>query len=170
MGFNIKEVMTSGEIKRFIKFPHKLYRNNKQYVPVLDSDEYKTLTASPSLEYCKIRMWVAVSDSGEIIGRIAGIYNPRSNEFQNEQRVRFGWFDFIDDKSVAKALLEKVSEWGKDLGMKEMHGPLGYNTWNRQGMLTEGFENLPPVNCLYNFPYYSTIMDQLGMEKQFDWV
>lgn len=170
MGFNIKEVMTSGEIKRFIKFPHKLYRNNKQYVPVLDSDEYKTLTASPSLEYCKIRMWVAVSESGEIIGRIAGIYNPRSNEFQNEQRVRFGWFDFIDDKSVAKALLEKVSEWGKELGMKEMHGPLGYNTWNRQGMLTEGFENLPPVNCLYNFPYYSTIMDQLGMEKQFDWV
>lgn len=170
MGFIIKEVNSPGEIKKFIKFPHKLYRGNKQYVPVLDSDEFKVLTSSPSLEYCKLKMWLVTDGSGEIAGRIAGIYNPRSNEYHNENRVRFGWFDFINNKEVASLLLQKVSEWGRELGMAEMHGPLGYNTWNRQGMLTEGFENLPPVNCLYNYPYYNDIMEELGMEKQIDWV
>lgn len=170
MGFKIKEVVTSAEIKKFIKFPHKLYSSNKQYVPVLDSDEFKVLTSSPSLEYCKIKMWVAVSQEGEIVGRIAGIYNPRSNEVHNEKRVRFGWFDFIEDKEVASALLQKVEEWGRELGMKEMHGPLGYNTWNRQGMLTEGFDNIPPINCLYNYAYYPRIMEELGVGKQVDWV
>ncbi len=170
MGFKIREVITSAEIKRFIKFPHKLYKSNKQYVPVLDSDEFKALTASPSLEYCKIKMWVALSDKNEIVGRIAGIYNPRSNDIHNEKRVRFGWFDFIEDKELALALLQMVSDWGKELGMTQMHGPLGYNTWSRQGMLIEGFENIPPINCLYNYSYYPRIMEELGIGKQVDWV
>lgn len=170
MGFKIEEVITSADIKKFIKFPHKLYSSNKQYVPVLNSDEFKVLTDSPSLEYCKIKMWVAISEQKEIVGRIAGIYNPRSNEVHKEKRVRFGWFDFIEDKKVAEALLEKVAEWGKGFGMTEMHGPLGYNTWNRQGMLIEGFENIPPINCLYNFAYYPRIMEELGIGKQVDWV
>ena len=44
MGFTIKEVKTSEEIKEFIKFPHSLYKKSKEYVPVLDSDEYKIFT------------------------------------------------------------------------------------------------------------------------------
>ncbi len=170
MGFTICDVSSPAEIKEFIKFPHKLYKSCEQYVPVLDSDEFRILTKSPSLEYCTIKMWVARDKDGNVIGRIAGIYNPRSNEFHNQQRVRFGWFDFIEKKDVAEALLTKVLEWGSELGMKEIHGPLGFNTWNRQGMLIEGFENLPPINCLYNYPYYSAIMEQLGYEKQIDWV
>jgi GNAT superfamily N-acetyltransferase len=170
MGFIIKEALTAKEIKDFVKFPHKLYRDCKQYVPVIDSDEFNMLTKSPSLDYCKIRMWMAIDDKGKIAGRIAAILNPRSNEYHNEKRVRFGWFDFIDNREVAAALLSKAEEWGKEEGMEEIHGPLGYNTLNRQGMLTEGFENTPPINCLYNYPYYNTIMNQLGYGKQMDWV
>jgi len=170
MGFKITEVATSHQIRQFIKFPHKLYKGNKQYVPVLDSDELSILTKSPSLEYCSLKMWMAVLDDGSIAGRIAGIINPRSNEYHLEKRIRFGWFDFINDKDIAEALLEKVASWGRENGLNEMHGPLGFNTLNRQGMLIEGFENVPPVNCLYNYPYYPAIMDQLGFGKQMDWV
>ena len=170
MQINIREVQTSREIKQFIRFPHKLYKGSKQYVPVLDSDELSVLTKSPSLDYCKIKMWLAYSEKKKIIGRIAGILNPRADEFQQYKRVRFGWFDFIDDADVAKALLDKVEEWGKEEGKTEIHGPLGYNTWNRQGMLFEGFENTPPINCLYNYSYYPKIMDLLGYNKQVDWI
>ncbi|OFY38611.1 MAG: hypothetical protein A2X18_00230 [Bacteroidetes bacterium GWF2_40_14] len=170
MQIEIREVITSSEIKKFIRFPHKLYKENKQYVPVLDSDEFSVLTKSPSLEYCKIRMWLAWSKDNKIVGRVAGIINPRADEFQHYQRIRFGWFDFIDDIEVAKALLDKVTEWGREEGKTEIHGPLGYNTWNRQGMLIEGFENTPSVNCLYNFSYYPEIMEELGYNKQVDWI
>ncbi len=166
----IREVLTTRDIKNFIKFPHKLYKHNKQYVPVLDFDEFKTLTRSPSLEYCKLKMWLAYSSKNEIVGRIAGILNPHANEFQECKRVRFGWFDFIDDVEVAGDLLDKVVQWGKEEQMNEIHGPLGFNTWNRQGMLVEGFENTPPSNCLYNYAYYPQIMEKLGYSKQLDWL
>ena len=170
MGFTIKEIDKSSDIKRFIKFPHKLYKSSKQYVPSLDVEEFAALTKSPSLEYCKIRFWLAYSGKGEIVGRIAGIYNPRSNEYHNERKIRFGWFDFIDDKEVATALLAKVEEWGREMDMAQIHGPLGYNTWGKQGILVEGFENIPPINCLYNYEYYSHFMDELDYEKQVDWI
>lgn len=146
MKFSIKEINSPYDIKKFIKFPHKLYKKCDQYVPVLDSDEYKILTQSPSLEYCEIKMWLAISETNDVVGRVAAIYNPRSNEYHNQKRVRFGWLDFIDDYDVLKSLIDKVVDWTKELGMSEIHGPLGYNTWNRQGMLIEGFENTPPIN------------------------
>jgi len=170
MNITIKEVVSSSDVARFIKFPHKLYKGNKQYVPVLNSDELSILTKSPSLDYCTLKMWLAYDSKGEITGRIAAILNPRSNEFHSQKRLRFGWFDFIEDIDVAKALIDKAVAWGKETGMDEIHGPLGYNTWNRQGMLVEGFENVPPINCLYNYPYYPEFMEKLGFEKQIDWM
>ena len=37
-------------------------------------------------------------------------------------------------------------------------------------MLVEGFENIPPFNCLYNFPYYNDLVTALGYEKECDWL
>jgi hypothetical protein len=129
----------------------------------------QTLTSCPSLAYCSMKLWLAYKE-GQIAGRIAGIVNPRANDLYQQTRVRFGWFDFIDDVEVAKALLDQVSTCGKSMGMNQMHGPLGFNTWHKQGMLTFGFEEIPPINCLYNHPYYPRIMDQLGFEKENDWL
>ncbi len=166
----IKEVSGRSDLNKFIRFPHKLYKNSKQYVPQLDSQERGVLTKSPSLEYCTIKMWLALSDNNEVVGRIAGIINPRSNEVHKNKRVRFGWLDFIDNPEVANKLMNAAIEWGKSLGMDEIQGPLGYNTWNRQGMLIEGFENTPPVNCIYNYPYYNDYLTGMGFVKDFDWI
>ncbi|MCK9304132.1 MAG: hypothetical protein PHP30_07215 [Bacteroidales bacterium] len=170
MHITVKEIHSKKDIREFIKFPHKLYKDNSNYVPVLDSDQYTSLTKSPSLEYCRIRMWLAFSPEGEIVGRIAAIMNPRVNEYQETKRIRFGWFDFVDDIEVSGALLRKVEEWGREEGMSEIHGPLAYNTWGRQGMLTEGFENTPPANCLYNYAYYPKHIETLNYSKQVEWI
>jgi len=169
MKVEIREASTSSDIRKFVRFPHKLYKNCKEYVPVFDAGEISSLTKSPSLEFCTIKLWLAWSD-GCIVGRIAGIHNPKANEYQGYTRIRFGWFDFVYDLDVAAGLLGKVESWGKDFGMNEIHGPLGYNTWYRQGVLVEGFENTPPANCLYNFPYYGEILEKLGYGKQLDWI
>jgi hypothetical protein len=170
MKVEIREAVTDAQIRAFVRFPHNLYKNCKQYVPVFDNGEIHSLTKSPSLEYCQIKLWLAYSERNEIIGRIAGIYNPKANEYQSNKRVRFGWFDFINNFEVASSLLSKVEKWGISLGMTEIHGPLGYNTWYRQGILIEGFENTPPSNCLYNFPYYGEMLERLGYGKQLDWI
>ncbi len=170
MQLEIREVKSSSDLKKFIGFPHKLYKGNAQYVPQLDSQERKILIDSPSLEYCKIKMWLAFDSSNDVVGRIAAIHNPRANEFHSYKRLRFGWYDFVDNAEVAEALMKRAEEWGRELGLTEIHGPLGYNTWNRQGMMIEGFENTPPVNCIYNYPYYPNYMDRMGFEKEVDWI
>ena len=170
MKITVKEITSKSDIKRFVRFPHKLFKGNKQYVPSLDIDEISILTKSPSLEYCKIKLWLATDEDNVVIGRVAGIFNPRSNEFHTEKRVRFGWIDFIENFEVAEALIKCVENWGRELGMEEIHGPLSFNTWGKQGMMIEGFENIPPVNCIYNYPYYPDYLERMGYGKQLDWI
>ena len=169
MQIEVKEVSTKKEFRIFYTFQNRLYKNVPNYVPSLNIDQKVTLKSDPAIEYCERKLWLAWKD-GKAVGRIQGIINPRYNEFYNLKRIRFGWFDFIEDFEVAKALLDTAMAWGRERGMTEIHGPLAYNTLGRQGMLVEGYENLPPTNCLYNFPYYVDYMNKLGFEKEADWV
>lgn len=170
MTFEIKEVSTKKEMKRFARFPLQLYKNHPQYVPSLVGDEIKSIWNSPSLNYCQQKAWIAYNNRNKVIGRIVGIVNPRANELYGYKRIRFGWFDVVDDFSVAEALLKTVINWGAGLGMTEIHGPLGYNTWNKQGMMIEGFERIPQFNCIYNYPYYPKFLERMGFAKELDWL
>jgi len=165
----ITEVTSKKDLKAFVRFPLDLYKDCPQYVPALDSDQYKSLTKVSTLSYCQRKMWL-VRDDGKVVGRICGMINPRYNEIYNTKRARFGWFDCINDLEVARLLIETAEKWAKEQGMEEIHGPLYYNTLGKQGMLVEGFENIPPFNCLYNFAYYNDLVTALGFEKECDWI
>lgn len=154
---------------KFIKFPDELYKGNAQYVPALHSDQVKSLTKVSSLSYCKQRMWM-VLDGRKVVGRICGMINPRFNDRYNTRRARFGWFDTINDLEVARLLLGTAEQWARSEGMNEIHGPLYYNTLGKQGMLVDGFENIPPFNCIYNYPYYNDLVTALGYGKECDWL
>ncbi len=169
MEYKVVEVLSKKDLRRFIRFPLDLYRDCKQYVPALNSDQVKSLTKVSTLSYCKRRMWM-VLDGDRVVGRICAMINPRYNALYDKKRIRFGWFDTIDDLAVARLLIGTAEAWAKEEGMTEIHGPLYYNTFGKQGMLVEGFENVPPFNCLYNYPYYNTLLEQLGFGKECDWV
>ena len=136
MQIEVKEVSTKKEFRIFYTFQNRLYRNVPNYVPSLNIDQKVTLKSDPAIEYCERKLWLAWKD-GRAVGRIQGIINPRYNEYYNLKRIRFGWFDFIEDFNVAKALLDTAMAWGREKGMTEIHGPLAYNTLGRQGMLVE---------------------------------
>ena len=166
----VKEISKKCDIRKFIKFPDRLYKDCKQYVPALHGDQMKSLTKAAPLRYCKRKLWLAYDGDGKVVGRICAMINPRYNELYSKKRVRFGWFDTIEDIDVARALISAAEAWAKSEGMTEIHGPLYYNTAGKQGMLIEGYDKLPVFNCYYNFPYYNDFMEQLGFAKECDWV
>lgn len=172
--YKIVEVTSDKDLMRFIKFPDELYKDCEQYVPALHSDQKRSLTKVSTLKYCKRKMWMVLdysaSAKGKVVGRICGMINPRYNELYNKKRARFGWFDTINDKEVASLLLNTAEAWAKSEGMNEIHGPLYYNTLGKQGMLVEGYENIPPFNCIYNYPYYNDLVTALGYTKECDWI
>lgn len=167
--YRIKEVLNKKDLMRFIKFPDELYKGCEQYVPALHKGQAKTLMHSAALAHCERKMWI-VEDGNKVAGRICGIINRRYNEKYGTRRTRFGWFDTINDIEVARLLIETAAAWAKEKGMDEIHGPLQYNTFGRQGMLVDGFDKVAPFSCLYNYPYYADFMVELGFEKECDWI
>ncbi len=165
----ITEVQSRKDLKKFVKFPDTLYKDCPQYVPALHGDQIHSLTDVASAKYCPHKLWL-VWEGKTIVGRICAMVNPRYNEYYKTKRARFGWFDTINDIEVARLLLSTAEAWAKEMGMNEIQGPLYYNTLGKQGMLIEGYENIPPFNCYYNFPYYNDLVTQLGFKKEFDWI
>ena len=168
--YTVKEVTSRRDLKRFITFVDDLYKGCDMFVPPLHKGQERDLMHSPSLQYCTRKMWIAEDADGKVVGRICAMINPRYNEKYDKRRVRFGWFDLINDIEVAQLLMGTAESWAKENGMEEIHGPLFYNTLGRQGMLIEGFDKLPPFSCLYNYPYYVELVEQLGFEKECDWI
>ena len=159
----IRTVTNNRELKQFIRFYYDLYRGSKYAVPFLFFDEWNTLSRdkNPSFECCDTEYFMAFR-KGKMVGRVAAIINKRANERWNRREVRFGWFDFVDDIEVSRALLQAVEDWGRSQGMNEIAGPLGFTDMDREGMLVEGFEELATVYINYNHPYYPKHMEQLG--------
>ena len=120
------------------------------------------------MDVCDFQLFMAFRD-GKAVGRIAALVNNRANEFWKEKKVRFGWFDFIDDMEVSHALLDAVRDWGRQRGCTTMKGPWGFTDMDKEGLLVEGYEHLSPFTCLYNYPYYDTLLKQIGFEKDVDW-
>jgi GNAT superfamily N-acetyltransferase len=166
----IKQIEGKQELKKFIRFPFDLYKNNEYWIPPLIADEINTLTdKNPALEFCELKMWLAYKN-GKIAGRIAGIINHRANETWNEKDVRFGWIDFIDDKQVSQMLLQTVVDWAKTKGLSSICGPLGFTDMDYEGTLIEGFEQTSTMATIYNYPYYVEHFEEFGLEKAADWV
>ena len=159
----IKKVTDRKQLRQFVQFYYDLYRGNQHFVPYLFFDEMNTLRhdKNPSFECCDAEYFMAFRD-GKMVGRVAAIINRRANERWDVRQVRFGWFDFIDDIEVSRALLKAVEDWGREQGMNQMAGPMGFIDTDREGMLVEGFNELSTMYVNYNYAYYPEHMERLG--------
>lgn len=171
MAINIKTVSTRKELKTFVRFANRLYKGSKYYVPSMPLDDLNTLDKSVNgaFEFCEAEYFLAYKDE-KLVGRVAAIINNKANEAWNVNQVRFGWFDFIDDIEVSKALLDAVIQFGKEHGKTQIVGPLGFTDFDPEGMLVEGFDRISTMALIYNHPYYPEHMKQLGYQKETGWV
>src|SRR5690606_37069368 len=111
----IKEAVTKKELKDFIKFPFELYKGNPYWIPPLINDELEGFDRkkNPVFQNAEAKFYLAYKD-GKIAGKVAAIINWQEVKEQKLKKVRFGWFDVINDIEVTKALLDKVFEYGRD--------------------------------------------------------
>lgn len=171
MAITIQKVSCKSELRTFIRFNYQMYKENPYSVPDLYDDMLNTFNKkkNAAFEFCEADYFLAYRE-GRVVGRVAAIINHRANQTWNKKSVRFGWIDFIDDPEVSNALLNTVETWGKERGMEEIQGPLGFTDFDAEGMLVEGFDQLSTMATIYNHPYYPTHLEKLGYEKEADWV
>jgi GNAT superfamily N-acetyltransferase len=164
---NVVEVKKPKDLKTFVKFPFKLYKDNKYWVPPIINEELETFNEdlNPVFEHAKARFFLAYKNN-ELVGRVAAIVNWTEVKQQKVLKMRFGWFDFIDDLAVSEALLNKVYEIGNSLNLKYMEGPVGFSNLDKVGVLVSGFDVLGTMITWYNHEYYQKHYEAFGMRKE----
>ena len=165
----IREVLTKEDIKKFVNFPLQLYKNCEYFVPPLYADEKKLLRTGGDRKISESVFFLAERE-GEVVGRIQGIIQKQYNSLHGCHDVRFTRFDSIDDKDVSRALFGAVSEWGRERGMTDIVGPLGYSDLDREGLLIEGFTEPETFEEQYSYEYYPALVEDYGFSKDVDWL
>lgn len=166
----VKQIHTKEEMKQFVSFPFSLYKNSKYWVPGMIKEELKSFDLNPNiLESIKVNYFLAYQNN-KVVGRIAVIINWTEVNDLNKRKVRFGWFDFIDDIEVSSALLQKAEEFAKEHQLEYVEGPMGFTNMDKAGMLTHGFDYLPTMIGLYNYEYYPKHLEKLGYKPEAEWL
>lgn len=167
MMIEIKECISKKEMTIFVKFPFDLYKKHPYWVPPLIADELETLdkTKNPVFENAEAFFYMAYKNQ-KAVGRVAAIINWHDVNEQHKKKVRFGWFDVIDDVEVTKALLQKVFELGKKHNLDHTEGPMGFSNLDKVGLITEGFDEMGSMITWYNYPYYASHFEILGFKKE----
>ena len=73
-------------------------------------------------------------------------------------------------KAVSKALIEAVISFGKEYGMTQISGPLGFTDFDNEGCVVEGFDDISSFALKFNYPYYGEHFEALGLAKVNDWL
>jgi len=168
----IRELSSHDELYDFVHFPFLLFGDDHPYwAPPIISDELDNLDPhkNPVFNHVEVKYFMAYRDD-QPVGRIAGIINKLEVRELNIPKIRFGYFDCIDDPDVFEALLNQVRQMGNENGLEFIEGPLGLSNMDKAGMLVDGFEEPNTMITWYGLPHYSSHLEQLGYKKEKEWV
>ena len=168
---NIVEIKNRKDLRRFVNFTFTLNSQNPHWTPPIIEEEIDTLdqTKNPVFKNAKAHYFLALKDK-EVVGRIAVIINWIEVTKLKKKKVRFGWFDVMDDINVTKALMEKVHTIGNENGMEFIEGPVGFSNMDKAGMLVKGFDESNTMITWYNPPYYYKHFKKLGYKDLAVWL
>jgi GNAT superfamily N-acetyltransferase len=165
----ITYVSTKDERKTFLDFPYDFYEGEPNWVPPLYMDQKKLINTDKNAfyEHADIDLFLAEKD-GKVVGRIAAIEDHNYNEYNDAKTGFFGFFECINDPSVAKLLFRVAGDWMRERGLNKMLGPTNPGMMDTVGVLVEGFDYLPSILMPYNKPYYDSLLKSAGLEKAMD--
>jgi GNAT superfamily N-acetyltransferase len=156
------------DVRRFLDLGYSIYRDDPHWVAPLLMDMAKVFSdVNPLFEHAEMQLWVARRD-GRDVGRIAGIIERSHNEFHGERTAFFGFFECVEDMTVAAPLFAAVSEWAKQKGMSRILGPMNPTTNDECGLLVDGFDSPPVFMMTYNPRYYVPLVEGVGCTKAKD--
>ena len=165
------KVESKKNVKDFVMFPFELYKDCEYWVPPIINEEIDAMDTNknPVFKNAEAEFYLAYKDN-KIVGRIAAIVNWVEIEEQKKNKLRFGWYDTIDDINVSKALMDKVLEFGKSRKLEFVDGPVGFSNMDKAGLLIEGYNELNTMITWYHYPYQKEHLKKLGFSKLAEWV
>jgi len=166
---DIHPVTSHSDLHEFIDLPWRIYAGDDTWVPPLKSQVRHLLdrTKHPFWQFAEQALFLAKRGS-HVVGRIAGIIDPHSNEYRQERGASWGFFECDNDAEAATALFDAVAGWAEQRDMEFLRGPLNPSTNYECGLLVEGFEYPPVIMMPYNPRHYLDLVESCGFRKEKD--
>jgi GNAT superfamily N-acetyltransferase len=165
----VRQVTTRGERVAFVKFPWRVYRGDRNWVPPLISEqvEYLDPQKNPFFTQAEVAL-LAARRGGQLVGTIAPFVNHYVIEHTGEQAGGFGFFEVIHDFDVAKALFDAACDWQRRRNIPLMRGPTNFTDNDSPGILIDGADCPPVMLEAHSPPYYKDFFERYGFEKDHD--
>jgi len=158
----------AGHRRRFIRYPHAIYRGDPNWVPPLEMAQHVLLSnKEPFYEHAETQLFMARRD-GRDVGRIAATENRKHNEIHNDRVGFAGFFECVRDPEVSRALFAAAEDWLRARGLDTMRGPVNLSTNHTIGLFVSGEPGPPMIDMTYNPPYYEDLFLEAGFSKVMD--
>jgi len=165
----VRKLATRRDLRAFVKFPWQVYKDDPNWVPPLLSERLGCLNPATGLFYKHADVALFIARRGrDTLGTIAAFVDHHRIKHLERAEGGFGFFEVIEDYTVAKRLLDTACEWLRARDMSVVRGPTSFTTNDCPGVLIEGAD-CPPVMLEAHTPlYYKDFLERYGMEKEND--
>jgi hypothetical protein len=154
---------------RFIDLPEPFYAGDPHYVSPLKIHHQKLLdpNKNPAFRNLELKALVAF-DGNKPVARMTAHIDRAYNRYHESETGFFGFFESVNDRKVAHAILGEGMNWLKSKGMSEVFGPMNFTTNHTAGLLVENFDRPAMVEETYNPRYYEELLTSFGFGKAKD--
>jgi hypothetical protein len=169
MTIEIVEVADKAMLRRFIRVPFLVHKDDTSWVPPLLSEREEAFTPSKNefLRRAEVRFWIARRD-GRDVGRISAQIDPLAQKEGCDPVGHFGCLSAIDDREVFAALFQTAEDFLRSRGVRHVQGPFTLSINEETGLLIDGFDR-PPMMMMGHDPVYEAAqIDALGYQGEGD--
>ncbi len=161
--------LREGDFRAFFEVPERAYGRESPFVSIFDQDLKRFLDArqNPLLRGLGQLTFFTAHRDGRPVGRITAHAHDASNRRHGWNRSSFGYFDCADDPEVATLLLEAAERWGRARGHDEIWGNFNLTAMAPAGVVTEGFDQPPYSDQLWNPPHIPKLLERAGYAPEF---
>ncbi len=168
-GIEIEKISLPRDSERFVRAWWPIYRGDPHWVPPLlfERKRFFDPNLNPYFRVADVQCFLATR-AGEPVGTIAATVD---HGYQREEPGAgfFGFFEFIDDEAVSRALFAAAADWLRGRGMDRALGPFSFNSNHEFALLVDGFDSDPLVANPHNGRWFERHYLALGLEPRMDW-
>ena len=156
------------DLREFIQFPYRLYKEDPNWVAPLRSEQWAQFDPkkNPMLDHCETQFFL-LRDGGRVIGRCSAFVDRLAVEHWGQPIGLFGSFECVEDQKAAHTLLGAARDWLAGQGMASMRGPWSFAS-QEWGLEIEGGDRPPVILAPHNPTYYMENFETFGLTKAID--
>jgi hypothetical protein len=168
----IIEVYDKASVTDFLKVNVLMNAGNPNYIRPLNNEVEEVFNPEKNkqFKYGKACRWVAKTDDGDLVGRIAAFISSKYiNKGTDFVTGSVGFFDCINDQATANLLFDTAKDWLIDCGAEAMDGPVNFGDRDKWwGLMVEGFDREPMYGMSFNPSYYESLFEGYGFRNYYN--